>query len=549
MSATLGPGSCPFRTARDSRLATFVAGRYGKRTLDLPPLWPGSAVKRTVSEFCRLINFMDVLYYVGDMLYKKSLRYSLVTGAVSLLGFLGGLLPGVETYPARVAILMPLIVGGSALAGGLLLKMIPSLISARLMGVAEAQDLDLMEDYRKAREEEHLEALWQRIYQFEWRAGSAATAVHAHEEECPAEVCLGAIPGNDGQQARRQFLARARFALARPQPQSRQRYHLGIDLRYFEDWRNGAFFDRNDKKLAEQFDGSSTLRNVKDQIGYGSFSQLADVPLKLSRHFWFMMLTRVIGIHVGEAVCYLNDRYGTDCFNAQALLWPGEEDQPWLDQFPLAREELLRRRLQLIRRLFGSSDDDGQRMLDRVTLPTYWLATRLRLLYDPEYLDGSLGYDALSDLAAIGVAAVPVDRFRELASQASQQRQRLQAFLQEHRPELLDPPAAESLRALRIAIHTGRDGLDRLLDRYVQQPAESMRLATQLCARIEPVFAEKDTYSTRLLAVRMHHELARLHHQEYRDLLSRLRASTAALGWRPDLQADASGEGYCVSEK
>lgn len=179
-------------------------------------------MKRTLGEVCRLINFMDVLYYVGDMMYKKSLRYSVVTAAVSLVGFLGNLLPGVETYPARVAIALPLVVGTSALCGGLLLKLIPSLVASRLVSVAEAQDLDLMEDYRKSQQEQHLELLWQRVFRFEWALGSAVSRVREHPVECPPEVRAASLDIADPvARGREEFLARATFGLKQPQPQAR----------------------------------------------------------------------------------------------------------------------------------------------------------------------------------------------------------------------------------------------------------------------------------------------------------------------------------------
>jgi len=217
----------------------------------------------------RLITLTDFLYYAGDLLSKKSLRYTGFTAMVSLLGYMGGLLPGVETYSAKVALALPIVVGTITFAGGMALKSIPMLLAARAMGVAEAQDLDLMEDYRKSRQDEHLEWLWQRVFRFEWALCTAASRIHPHPEEAPPEICgAEAAPGDSGRDARAQFFARARFALARPQPQPRQRYYLGIDLRFLEDWRNGGYFDRNDNKLVEQFDSSAAIDAVKAEVGW-----------------------------------------------------------------------------------------------------------------------------------------------------------------------------------------------------------------------------------------------------------------------------------------
>lgn len=464
---------------------------------------------------------MDVLYYVGDMMYKKSLRYSMVTAAVSLLGFLGNLIPGVETYPARVAIALPLVVGGSALTGGLLLKLIPSLIASRLLSVAEAQDLDLMEDYRKSQEEEHLRVLWDRVFRFEWPVGSAATRIHPHPVECPAELSdHGECPADSDEGAKQQFLARARFALDHPQPQARQRYYLGIDLRFLEDWRNGAFFDRNDTKLIEQYDASATLDAIKREIGYGRLAAMADLPLKSARKFWFAMVTRVIGIHVGDAVRDLNQAYNTDYFNAQVILWPGEEREPWLDQFPEAREEVLCRRRQILNRVFGRTPHNAQRMLDRLVLPSFWLATKLRVRYDAEYVDGSLGYDVLTDLDAMGIAARRIELIRPLVAPAVRQWQVLQEFLQVHHPELLSPSSAEALRAVRIAAHTNRGDLAQLLEKHAAAPGQEPQVVEEMSQILENVVQDREVYSCRLLGLRIHHELTRLHCLGYQNLLT-----------------------------
>jgi hypothetical protein len=138
----------------------------------------------------RLISFLDVLQYAGDQLYKRSLRYTMLTAVVSVLGFLGGLLPGIDTYSARVAVALPLAVGGSMLVGGVLLRTIPSLVAVRAMTAAAAGDLDLMEDYRKARQDEHLAWLWARLFRHEWALGTPVSRVNVDPLEAPQEVCF-----------------------------------------------------------------------------------------------------------------------------------------------------------------------------------------------------------------------------------------------------------------------------------------------------------------------------------------------------------------------
>lgn len=482
-----------------------------------------SKPKGPLKHICRLISFLDALYFFGDFLYRRSLRYSTATAAVCLLGYLGNFLPGVDTYPARVAIALPLLVGSTTLASGLVLKNIPNLFFTRLANVAQAADLDLMEDYRKSQQDQHLDALWERVYEFEWAIGSELTQIHPHSLECPAHViAIPEGPLSSAAHARQQFLRRALFALERDQSQPRQRYHLGIDLRFLEDWRNGAYFDRSDVKLNEQFEASATLCAVKCEARHGRVAHFCCLPRRLSQKLWMTMITRAIGVQVGEALTCLNRKYDTDYFNAQALLWPGEEHQSWLDQFPGAREDLLERRRLLLARVFGVDHVDARRMLERMVLPCFLSATSLRACFDPEYLDGSLGYSAAGDLEAVGLPPRQVEPYRRQIEQAGVDRSALLEFLPTVRPALLDPEQAETLRAVRIALHVNRQGLQRLVRQFAEQPSLRDRITAQAASIVDKAAAETARYSRLLVGLRVHHELTRLHHADYLGLLEAL---------------------------
>jgi hypothetical protein len=461
---------------------------------------------------------------VGDQLYKRSLRTTGLTAAVSLLGYLGGLLPGFDTYNAKVAIALPLLIGASMLLGGFMLKTIPTLLASRAMNVAEAQDLDLMEDYRKSQVAEHLEVLWQRVFRFEWAVGSAVSRIREHPVEAPPELCLAEVAGEDPQErGRREFLARARFALARPQSQPCQRYYLGIDLRFLEDWYNGAYFDRQDMKLVEQFNGSATLAAVRREIGSGHWNSLEEFSLKLFQKFWFKMITRAIAIHVGDAVTSLNRRFGTDYFNAQALLWPGEDEAAWAKQFPLAGDDIRERRRAILDDVFGEEPVTARRMLRRMLWPGCWLASKLRAAYDPEYVTGGLGCDLVSDLEAIYMPPGRVAPLRELARQVEADQSALASWLCRYRPELARPEFAESLRSARIAVHLRRDRLRPFLQANVEDRQAGEAFVDNVLDRVDEAVRARERYTARLVALRIHHELTRLHYQEYLRLLDQLR--------------------------
>jgi len=478
-----------------------------------------------IQDIRRLISFMDVLFYLGDLLYKRAMRYTGFTAALSLIGYLSGLLPGVDTYSARVALALPLAVGATCLLGGLLLRTIPNLLAARAVAVAQAQDIDLMEDYRKSRQDLHLESLWQRVFRFEWALGTEASRVRNHRLEAPEAVCCQEFPGCDPvERGRREFFARAHFGLDRPQPQTRQRYHLGIDLRFMEDWRNGGYFDRQDVKLIEQFDGSATLDAIKSEVGYGYRAALRNYPLKLYQKIWFLMITRAVAVQVAGTILSLNRQYDTDYFNAQVVLWPGEDDEPWLELFPEARGELRRRRQRMLERIFGRDETCARRMIERMVRPTFWRATKLRALYDPEYLDGSLGYDVVADLEEAGIDPKQIAPYRAMAEEARQQAAVLREGLGAMRPELLAESGGEALRAARIAVHVARGRLRRALRGGLENPKARRRFADRVLPIVHRAVEAKEKYSARLVGLRTHHELTRLHRLEYLDLLRLLRA-------------------------
>jgi hypothetical protein len=476
----------------------------------------------------RLFSILDALNYLGNLLYKRSVRYTGVSAAMSLVGYLANYLPGTATYSARVAMVLPVLVGSTTLLGGLLLKSIPSLIAKRMVNVAEAQDLDLMEDYRKSREDFHLVTLWDRVFCYEWQLGSTATTLSVHPVEAPEAICQPRLAeGSPGELGRAEFLARARFALARPQPQPRQRYHLGIDLRFFEDWRNGACFDRNDTKLLEQYEASATLEAIRREISYTRWESLGDLPLRMSQKFWLFLTSRAMAIGVGEAVSQLNRAYDTDWFNAQALLWPGEDTQPWLDRFPGAVGQLRRLRQAVLDRVYGADPRITRRMIERTALPSFVLATRLRVRFDPEYAEGSLGYSPAQDLAQIGLSHANLGPYRQLTREVGQERAWLSACLARHRPELLAADQAEAYRAVRVAVHARRRGFRSLVAREAEGADTEGRFPAVCLPVIDRAAARYTVYTARLMALRLHHELARLHFAEYAELLDTLRQPPA----------------------
>ena len=469
-----------------------------------------------VRDLTRLIAPLDVLYTIGNLIYKRSLRYTMLTAGIAVIGMLarGVGLPG---FTVRQAIVLPLLIGALSLVLGTLLKVVPSLISSRLMTVAQASDLNLMEDYRKSQADEHLRVLWKRVFQHECRLRMAAD----RREKFDCRLRPGETENEGLARARKSFFARANRALTSHLPQISQMHIVGLDLRYFEDWRDGAYLDRSDTKLVEQFDGSGTLGAARRAAGMtGLGATMLFRPRRIAQRFWFLFVTRMVAIQVGSAVQRLNRRFETTLFNSQVLLWPGTEDSDWLRSMEGAREAVLERRRQVIRRVFGADLVTARDVLDHMLYCCYAASTELRMRYDPGYCDGRLGYDVIGDLETEGRNRRDFQRAKAFVRAAVEQLDGFGEYLRAERPELLAAENVEALRAVRIAFHTDRDGLKRLFAR--RGGAEADKARAEIARVIDRAVEKKDIYTRRLVAVRMHHELTRLSRRGYHELIQKL---------------------------
>jgi len=456
-----------------------------------------------VRDVRRLVSPLDVMYHVGNMIYRRSLRYTLFVVGISILGVLARRfsLPGLTI---QQAIALPLIIGGLALVFGSALRVIPGLISSRLLTVAQASDLNLMEDYRKTQGPEHLEAIWQRVFRYESALGAEDIDDKAREL------------------AKSDFLARAEEALASHLPQIRQMHLLGLDLRYLEDWRDGAYLDCSDTKLREQFEGNSTLTAVRREVGLWGAAGMRNFTIrKISRNLWFRFITRMVAMEIGASVERLNKLHETDLFNSQVLLWPGEAESPWLNGFEGARDEVLRRRRKAIRNVFGPDMETAGEVIDRMLYTDFALGCELRMRYDVEYCTGELGYDAPEDIRTGCREPRDLRRAERITRRAGKGRIALKRFLATYRAELLEPQNAAALRAVRIAFHINKDNLKRrIIDYFI--PRRTSGPIGEILAIIDAAAANERTFTRRLVAVRMHHELTRLARAGYYQLIATL---------------------------
>lgn len=472
----------------------------------IPPEVRVAAKRGVVRDASRLINFGDILHQLGTLLYRKSLRYTVLTAGIAILGYFSSF-AGLPGFSGKQAIALPLVVGFVTLLSGVMLRVIPAMIASRQIMIAQANDMNLMEDYRKCEAEFHLKNLWDRVFRYEYALAERAAG---HDPDWAS-----------GESA---FFELAHRTLASNLSQPREYFELGIDLHHYEHWLDGAYFDPSDVKLIEQYEGDSGVCAAKQWTGYGRLESLRQMPTRFAQRMWLSLVTRAVAIHVASAVDSLNRKHNTDVFNAQVLVWPDEEKADWLTRFPGAREEVLERRKRLMVNVFGADRAAARNLLDRMFMPNFELATRLRAQFDPEYCAGGLQYDVTSDLAE---AELLRDRRlkRWMARFVARSKAALQAFdgfLAETHASLLEAECAEQLRSVRIAFHADRGGLKRRFLAGTRQSATSELLRPLADELVAMGTRDTELYSRRLVSLREHHELTRLERLCYYRLVDAL---------------------------
>jgi hypothetical protein len=514
---------------------------------------------RPFRDFRRLISPQDLLGRAGTMMMRKSLRATIWTAGITSSGYLSGFL-GLPGFTGLQAIAAPFVVGGGMFGIGAGIKYIPRTLFMRLTAIAEANDLNLMEDYRKSQVMKHLNVLWEKVFWYESdirytpqqraaeRKQIAADRKHIAEQigrldpgvlkrlggrsdndiDDIVTAIMSAKPLSDSMEKSRQgFIISSLYALRHALPQSSQAKQIGYRLNLYEDACDGAYFDESDVKLFEQYIGNTTLAHIRKEAGFGRADAIKQISQKVSRKFWFYFVTRKVAIGVGRAVKYLNDHYGTDQFNSQVLLWPGEEDAEWMQDFPGAREQVLELRASVVKGALGRDYENAEAVLERMLLPCFEFATSLRLRYDPEYCDGSLDYtceesgadiknNIISDLRAYGYRQKGIERARMYATNAQNTMSLFLTYLKagEYK-DLFDDKLA--LRAVKIAFHINKNGIKRMFQQAGPHGDE-----TAINDEIKRAANQKQAYSAKLTALRLHHQLTMLQIEGYKSLARQL---------------------------
>jgi len=515
--------------------------------------------KALLKDVQRLASTGDVLSRAGTLLIRKSPRAASWTAVMTTSGFLSKQVTGLG-FDALEALVVPLIVGIGMLSLGLALKYIPSTIWRQLTTLAVANDLNLMEDYRKTQLNDHLNCLWDEVFWHEAnlrytpeqmqdereriaaveqiirkkiRNWDKATRAHLGIKDVTDldDVVLAVLAerpiSENLERSREGFFISSLYALRHALPQSTQKAKIGFGLALYEDFCDGAYFDQSDEKLFQQYVGHTTIISIKNECQISKLAILGQIPRKVSRKLWFSLVTRKVAMGVGKAVRSLNRQYNTDMFNTQVLLWPGEEDAAWVGDFPDARDKVLELRKQIVFSALGKTYENAVAVLDRVQLPCFEFALDLRVRYDYEYLDNSLDHKAqdtgdtvmdnvMGDLDLYGYCEKDKLRMQQKIESA---RQDMALFL-----DFLDTsPYRESaenrliLRAIKTAFHSNRNGIRKMFQNK-RKPIDPQRVN----ATIEAAINEHQAYSQKLISLRMHFQLTQMKISGYRSIAKKL---------------------------
>lgn len=515
--------------------------------------------KALIRDIQRLGSTGDILSRAGTFLIRKSPRAASWTAVLTTTGFLSKPVSGL-TISAIETLVVPLVVGGSMLALGLGLKYIPSAIWRQLTTLAVANDLNLMEDYRKTQLNAHLNLLWDEVF---WHEANLRYTPEQMQEERGRiaaveqivrkkiknwdkatrehlgirnvtdldDVVLAVMAerpiSENLERSREGFFISSLYALRHALPQSTQKAKIGFGLALYEDFCDGAYFDQSDEKLFQQYVGHTTIASVKNECQLSKLSVLCQIPKKVSRKLWFSLVTRKVAMGVGKAVRGLNRQYNTDMFNTQVLLWPGEEDAAWVSDFPEAREKVLELRRQIVVSALGKTYENAVAVLDRVQLPCFEFALDLRVRYDYEYLDNSLDHKApdtgetvmdnvMGDLDLYGYCEKDKLHMRQKVEVAGQDMAQFLDFL-DTSPYRESAENGLILRAIRTAFHSNRNGIRKMFQNQ-RKPVEPQ----QINATIEAAINEHQAYSQKLIALRMHFQLTQMKISGYRDIVKQL---------------------------
>jgi len=453
-----------------------------------------------------LVTLSDVLGTIGFWLYRGTLRrtmlFAIAMGGALLADRNDSL--GIST---KAAVGTASVVFAVSCFGGALLMFVGGSFSKAALKLGEAKGGNLLEDMKKCRQPMHRDRLWKHVFRYErdLHPPQAITAEEMTIERNRDALELLCNPANNRRitvQQRVELEAvigslgltpcgwQIAFdhAMFLPLPRSILKHQMRYDLSNLKDWYDGAPFHNTDNKLQHHFDAFESIQEAKHDARLTRFFLLTHTRKRMLQSVWFKVISRAIQLRVARACRKLDQKYAPFHFSIDQFLWPNELTDEMLrrELGVEAFEDMVDLRTRIFQRVLTSEPQLAMRLMQRAIYPNFEAASQLRRLYDPAYVLGEL-------------------------------------------------------RALRIAVHVDRDGLKTLLlgAQRGDRPW-TLRLADRLAGRapikpkraiadvIEQVIVEKDRYSTKLVAVRIHHELTRCELEDYEHYLHQIMGGGAA---------------------
>ncbi len=357
------------------------------------------------------------------------------------------------------------------------------------------------------------------------------------------------------------FKFNARWALATTMHLNVKHRKSGIDLKLIEDWLDGAFFDRTDTKLIEQYLAEATIKSAKIQarVPLFPFIMVQGYRTFLQR-LWSFMLFGITSKRIGRYLNHLNQRYvreesaafDRDYFKAEAFFWRSrtydkvileEIGQEALHRLETLREHWLfltlgrlkRPRLhpgmtkgQLRTRLNHNTKRairNATRLLKRLFAGSVYNIHELRLRYDPDYVI-LIRNRGLAEFERMGLDLHYVERRRAGISRSYENvmafRERLKSLLdpsamKEHAADF--PVDKEGERAIRIAYQIDERGFRQLVDREHQGRPD---LLGAVYRRMEEIVSHKMSYSRKIRKLKTFETLAIHHLKNYINAVTRI---------------------------
>ena len=193
--------------------------------------------------------------------------------------------------------------------------------------VAEAQFLALTEMMKEERQPEHLDFLARRVLLPELRT-DAATVDGDADAELIGRVCLGSIDESDPEVV---------DGLSCPIDWSKRDFMM----LFYRDFIDGAFFHRNDTKIANMLLGNLTLENIRlNRLAFSKKRMRKLEQLDIGRgkggvtgpYVWFNFITHAVAQHTARLII----EYNRHCIPAAELEVADEEDRrvydSWLEK-------------------------------------------------------------------------------------------------------------------------------------------------------------------------------------------------------------------------